>query len=244
MSIKWITFEESMILARDFPHEEPQCFVFPVDPRTVRDQIPILSREVPADEAFSPGRVNSWYAQIGSRVIVLEWAPQVPLFSETILLLTSFQPMKEHVNDWTVLLELSQLPKAIDVSHPIFIASRADPSTHFVYRRQLAGWDLPLYRAGSLDDAEGLLAHLQKTPGNESCLIGEPEVRGQWEVIANRDGNEVVIACYPEKSSSLRFACEASSKSASTATLIVRNRTRTRREEHYIISIGRVIASV
>lgn len=237
MSVRWITFEEAESLPAPWPREELQPIELSVDRPSLLHEIPIAPRRLESDGLFMPYPVDSWYCTIDSRVIVLE----LDAHEDSIIIARPFRKGDAVQHDWESLKELLALPRSIDVLHPVFIGSRAKQHTHFVYRRQPAGWDSPLYRAASLEDAESLLAYLHKTPGNESCFIGEPEIRGEWEVIANQNGNEVLIACYPERSTSLSFACTFTAKERRTAPLMVQNRTRIRADEQYVVANGRVI---
>src|SRR5690349_9395421 len=158
MTIRWITFEQAESLPAHWPREEPQPIELPVDRQQFFRDVPVAPRRLESDGLFMPYPVDSWYCTIDSRVIVVE----LDAYEDSITVARPFPNSEAGQHDWESLKELLALPSSIDVLHPAFIGSRAKQHSHFVYRRRPAGWDSPLYRAASLDDAQSLLTYLHK----------------------------------------------------------------------------------
>lgn len=215
----------------------PQEIEFPAYCDKLKAQIPL--EPYFEQEGFIPGPSYQWYAWIGKRPLILECERRDAGVSHRVFVHTSYLAEQDRRGDWTVLLELSELPDSIHVGRPNFIMSRVREPKHVVFRPDPAGWNQTLYNAGSRGEAEELLEFLRLDQTNATCFIGPPEPLGQWSAIQNVNGHERVLCTYPFRNAAMSFACEFSLRTPS-AVLVVKDLSRSDPKQ-YRVSDGQVV---
>jgi len=215
----------------------PQEIEFPADLQKLSAQIPVPARF--EQQGIVPAPTYQWYGMIGTRPLILGYEKDRPA-GERVFIYTSYLHQQDQSGDWTVLLELSELPDSIFVMRPNFIMSRVREPKHVVFRPDPAGWNASLYAAASYEDADSLLKFLRQDKANDGCFIGPPEPQGQWATIQKDSEGERVLCNYPMRSTAISFACQVSSCTPSLV-LVVKDLSRNSPDQ-YFVREGRVIS--
>jgi len=233
----WIKFEELEEEKFEVRGSPPQYLEFPCD-------VTGLAAEIPTEahfekEGFIQGPTLHWYARAAGRPLIIEHEDSSRREIQRVFIHTSYLPIQDRSGDWTVLLDLLELPKSIPVMHPTFILSRTTHPKNVVYRPQAAGWNSVIYYASSLTEAEQLLAFLTRDSFNEACFIGPPEPEGLWSATRNEDSQEKILCTYLTRNAALSFACTLSLQDSSKP-LLVKDRSHNSSDQ-YFVSGGKVV---
>ena len=239
--MNWIPYQEALRHFRAI-NSRRQLVALPADIATLHKDIPLSPHVIsPGDGLWS--EVYRWYGQIGVRCLTVEYPVDAPANAAgQILVTTPFMEAAPDRCDWTILLELQDLPRSIHVARPLFIEGRVSNPRLTVYRPDPRGWNDAVYGAASSEDAESLLAYLRQDPWNDGCLVGEAELPGYWTILLHDRGVDQIVGAYPSKNSALSVACEYSLRNNPQSTLIVKDRSDTNSPDVYHIRDGRVVA--
>ncbi len=162
---------------------EFQTVLLSCDREQLARQIPMQPRVI-SPSAGPPTEMYQWYGRIKARGFCLE-VSTLGCVGNSADMSTHFRPRQDVEGDWTVLLDLAALPKAIQPTRPIAIESREAAPDFVVYRPDPRGWNDIVYAGRSRGDAEGLLLFLKQDPWNSKCFIDAPEPVGEWTVFDN-----------------------------------------------------------
>lgn len=237
--MEWLTFNEALARKLTIRGSPPQYLEFPADLTGLAVEIP--TRPEFQDAGAIAGPSYQWYARVGDRPLIIEREKEIQDKNERIFVHTSYLQCQDRFGDWSVLLELSDLPKSIYTMRPNFVLSRNLTPSWVVFRPNPAGWSSVIYNASSRLDAEELLKFLKKDRFNEGCFIGPPEPEGLWSAIQTDEGHETVLCTYPTRSGALSVACNLSMKTPASL-LLVKDRSHANPQQ-YFISGGRILNS-
>ena len=175
-----------------------------------------------------------WYGKIGSRGFSLECVVNSPAWQRMATIYTYFSDVPG-IEDWRMVLEFYRLPTSVYSTRPYFIDSRSRSLDYVVFRPDPRGWDTPIYRAASAQEAENFLSFLNTDNWNDGCFIGQEE-GGAWGVFVMNGSVERQIAGYPSLSETLGWACGIS---RTDLEITVRKAHDTNSKKRYRITDGR-----
>jgi hypothetical protein len=182
----------------------PQVISLSADVPELLADIPVAPDYIGTDQG-PPLPINRWYGCIDERLIIVDSQVNPHFGHSSVLIHTAFVGEPSGIGDWKILPSLRSLPKAIHVSRPLFIESRARHPPRVVYRPSPQGWKSVLYKAASQADAEQLMSFLTLDAWNQSCFIGNPEPAGNWVAF---QGEERISGSGSELNAALQIACK------------------------------------
>lgn len=160
------------------------------------------------DDSYSqPIPKHQWFGRVGTQMVIIECVANYQAskrYDGSLFIITP--PIDGP--DWTILFPLQGLPSFIFPTRPYRICSKNDNPKAVVCRPDPHGWEDEVYFSPTWNEAEDLLAYLRQDDFNRDCYVGDFEPPGTWEAMT-ADRKEV-LACYSDKNSTLRVACEMS----------------------------------
>lgn len=116
--MEWLTLEEATAQNFRVRGSPPQYLEFPADLKRLPAEIPTAPHF--EKSGLIPGPSYQWYGRSGDRLLILE-CEQEPQGNEgRAFVHTSYLQRQDQLGDWSVLMELSDLPSAICVNEAHF----------------------------------------------------------------------------------------------------------------------------
>jgi hypothetical protein len=222
------------------PNRPLQLLSFAADWAMLSQEIPVSPRMVVPSEG-PPVSVYQWYCQNETRSLMLEIEERHRSDErEAVVIYTPFADALDTRGDWTVVVELGDLPRSVFITRPLYIQSRAPKADAGVYRPHPSGWNDSVYVASSYTEAADLLSYLRQDEWNDQCFVGPPEPAGPWEIVRRVVEKEERVGVYPGLGSALKVACQMS-LNVDRASLAVRQLSRTAGARKYCVESGRVL---
>lgn len=233
--MRWLDHTSMQSAASEFGGRAPQMITLPADVASLVAEIPIAPVLQSPSEG-PPTALYRWFGTTGKRFLELQADASGLLGANSVVIITSFAPGQDCFGDWSALLDLSELPKSVKVSCPLYIESRCSKPAAAVFRRDPKGWNDPVYLAKSWDDAEALLTFLKQDRENYNCFIDNPPPKGDWATLR---GEEVLRGYGTELHIALQFACSFSEQYP-TSVLQVRDLSR-QNSQVFAVAAGKVV---
>jgi hypothetical protein len=207
--LEWLSFDSALVFSRGIASPS-QLVSIVANVGQLHKDIPVSPRTVVSSDGLSI-TTRCWYGRIGRRLLMIECEDHRDANgSDSVLIHTHYGEHQHSQGDWTVLREIEELPKSVQVTRALYVESRASNPNCVVYRPDSRGWDDAIYRANDVIEAAGLLAFLQRDLWNSLCFIGPPEPRGEWRILQEARESVRTVGTYPGKTAALRVAYKLS----------------------------------
>jgi len=238
--MEWLTQSEALALAPAlFGNTQPQAITVQADTELLPVEIPKQPRMISPDEG-PPSEVKEWYGRIKDRLVVLRCMAKTREKHSSVEIKTGFL-QHPALGDWSVLHELQGLPSSVNLRRPLFVESRSKQPCYVVFRPQVQGWKIPVYKAEYWQEARSFLEFLSADEWNRGCFIADPEPTGRWVILHAESDAEYIMGPSSELWCVLKTACDMSLLSDDPSTVLRVKDLSGANSQIFRISLGRLL---